>query len=603
MSDVIAEFIAALNFKVETKELDEAGKKAKEAAEKSQKAWREFGTTIRNVGLAALGAVGGLIAFAENAAGSAAAIDDVANRTGAARSELQRLAFAAKQSGAANGLQAIESALKALDIQLVKGAKDTGPAAEALRALGLTTTELIDLPAEAKFAKIAEAIAKVENPALQTQIALKLFGGAGQELIPLLAEGATGIKKLGDEAEKAGLVLNDAAIQGAAKFDDEIGKAKAEAAAFARDMGMTLIPLVRNGIRDFKSWAVAAGGLATAIAGIKLVQLPGQLGLAASGMTTLALRTAGATTAALGLGVALGVALDNALGLSDAIAGVDQQKGGRGAVAIGGMTAEEATRLAAAQARLKKAEEASFFSPDAAFSKLEANAARAEIDAVQNAVRGRAAHAGKFQSVIDQSDKIVGRHLGEGAAQRGFDSAAKANKLLADRSKKKGGAKKKFEEDITAGMIEADDAFGEELRMLAARHGVNETGIDAALKAAAEATAGGSNTNVARQAALSALGSKAGVDLTTKREKDPLLSQIFGDENVPDVELSAIARGAEPQVLISHITNTFHFDIDQQIDGTGDPQEVAERTAAEIRNFSRESVAKATKTAKLIWAG
>lgn len=187
MSDVIAEFIAALKFDVQTKELDEAGKKAKEAAEKSQKAWREFGTTIRNVGLAALGAVGGLIAFAENAAGSAAAIDDVANRTGAARSELQRLAFAAKQSGAANGLQSIEQALKALDVQLVKGAKDTGPAAEALRALGLTTTQLIDLPAEAKFAKIAEAIKGVENPALQTQIALKLFGGAGQELVPLLA--------------------------------------------------------------------------------------------------------------------------------------------------------------------------------------------------------------------------------------------------------------------------------------------------------------------------------------------------------------------------------------------------------------------------------
>ena len=74
------------------------------------------------------------------------------------------------------------------------------------------------------------------------------------------------------------------------------------------------------------------------------------------------------------------------------------------------------------------------------------------------------------------------------------------------------------------------------------------------------------------------------------------------DENVPDVELSAIARGAEPQVLISNITNNFDFAIDQQIDGAGDPQEVADRTAQAIRDFSRESVAKATKSAKIPFA-
>ena len=107
---------------------------------------------------------------------------------------------------------------------------------------------------------------------------------------------------------------------------------------------------------------------------------------------------------------------------------------------------------------------------------------------------------------------------------------------------------------------------------------------------------------MARNAALGRLGSSAGVDLTVKKQTDPLLSQIFGDENVPDVQLSSIARGAEPQVLISNITNNFDFKIDQVIDGAGDPAMVGDLSGRAIRDFFQGSISAATRTAKVNFA-
>lgn len=606
MADTIAEFIAAINFKADTRELSEIEKKAKEAAEKSAKAWEKFGSVVKTVGVGALGAAGGLLAFVERSADSAAQIDIMAKRAGIGARELQRLQFAATKAGA--GSAELADAFKTLDRQIVEARKGAGPAAEAFRALGLSATSLVDMNAEQRFAVLADSLAKLEDPTLRGKIALDLFGGSGDKLLPMLADGSAGLARVGDEAERLGLVLSNDAVAGAAKFDKELKGAKAELGAFARDIGLSLIPAVRSMIRDFDSWAVAAGGLAVGIAAIKLTQLPGQLGLAASSMSTLALRTGGAVTAALALGVALGTALDNALGLSDAIAGVDQDVGSRGAVLFGALTPAERAELAKAESQrdLHNEQLESFAvrtGPGGHIIRQAAEAEQAKIDSIHARAKGRAEATAKNVANVARDRTTVGRFVGEGLlaeGQRGVDKATELNKAAA--KKKTGGKKKEFVEDISAGQFEADELFGDDLRRLAERNGVGEIAVDAAIKAAAESLAGGSTELVAKDAALSTLGQRAGKDFGRSKSKDPLLSQIFGDNDVPDIELSAIARGAEPQVLISNITNTFNFDIDQMIDGTGDPGAVADRAAQAFRDFSRDSISAATKTAKVAFA-
>jgi hypothetical protein len=54
--------------------------------------------------------------------------------------------------------------------------------------------------------------------------------------------------------------------------------------------------------------------------------------------------------------------------------------------------------------------------------------------------------------------------------------------------------------------------------------------------------------------------------------------------------------------LISNITNNVTLSVDQTIDGTGDPAEVADRSVDAIRSWSQASLVKAGKTVKVLRA-
>jgi hypothetical protein len=601
MADVIAEFIAALTFKADTREVTEAEKTAKEAAERSAAAWQKFGGVIAGVGKAALGAAGGLLALVERSAASAANIDDMSRRLGIGTTELQRLSFAATQAG--SGPEALGTAIKVLNKQIDDARKGTGPAAEAFAKLGISIESLNGKSAEQQLGILADGISQVDDPATRTALALDLLGRGGLELLPALADGAAGLKAMGDEAERSGLVLREDAIAAAAEFDDQVGKLKMQVVAFARDIGIELIPVVQKLAENWRDFLPAVGALGVAFVGLKL-------GAVATGLTSVGLAAAGSVAGVAGLvavvgglGFALGSVLDTALGLSDALAGLSNRgtSGTRGAPALLG--AEDSARRNELTARRAGILDGSI--TDTGIDPV------GQIDRELAALeaKGRARAAASKKTTADATElaaNTVGRTAAESAAiadrakkrnaQAQLDSGAKFRK------KRGGGKGSGFAEDIGAGEFEFDDQYGDELRRLADRFGVGPAAVDAAIKAGASSVASGDTPFIARNAALSRLGSSAGVDLTVKKQTDPLLSQIFGDENVPDVALSSIARGAEPQVLISNITNTFNFDIAQSIDGAGDPATVGDLSGRAIRDYFQGSIAAATRTAKVNFA-
>lgn len=602
MSDVIAEFIAALTFKADTREVTEAETKAKAAAERSAAAWQKFGGVLSSVGKTALGAAGGLLALVERSAASAASIDDMSRRLGVGTTELQRLSFAATQAG--SGPEALGAAIKVLNKQIDDARKGTGPAAEAFAKLGIGLASLEGKNAEQQLGVIADKIRAVEDPATRTAIALDLLGRGGLELLPALADGAVGLKAMGDEAERSGLVLREDAIAAAAEFDDQVGKLKMQVVAFARDIGLELIPVVQKLAENWRDFLPAVGALGVALVGLKL-------GGIAAGLTSVGLAAAGSVAGVAGLvavvgglGFALGSVLDTTLGLSDALAGLSNRgtSGTRGAPALLG--AEDSARRNELTARRAGILDGSI--TDTGIDPV------GQIDRELAALeaKGRAAAAARKKTTADATElaaNTVGRTAAESAAIVGREKKRNTQAQLdsgAKFRKKRGGKGKgpSFAEDISAGEFEFDDQYGDELRRLAERYGVGPAAVDAAIKAGASATAAGDTAFQARNAALSRLGSSAGVDLTVKKQTDPLLSQIFGDENVPDVALSSIARGAEPQVLISNITNNFAFAIEQNIDGAGDPATVGDLSGRAIRDYFQGSIAAATRTAKVVQA-
>lgn len=100
---------------------------------------------------------------------------------------------------------------------------------------------------------VAEAFSRMPDGALKSALAIELFGKAGAELLPFLNEGRAGLKALGDEAVRLGIVFSkEQAVIGDDLGDalDEVGKA---AAGVRLQLGLLFAPAVTvlaRGLRD-----------------------------------------------------------------------------------------------------------------------------------------------------------------------------------------------------------------------------------------------------------------------------------------------------------------------------------------------------------------
>jgi hypothetical protein len=119
-----------------------------------------------------------------------------ASRLGVTVDALAQLRFAAQKSDVE--VTELDSAFGAFNKQIglarVKSGKlysFLGKASPVLRKQVLATKS-----SEEAFGLMADAIVKVEDPAKRTALAMSVFGGSGEALIPLLARGSKGIDEL-----------------------------------------------------------------------------------------------------------------------------------------------------------------------------------------------------------------------------------------------------------------------------------------------------------------------------------------------------------------------------------------------------------------------
>lgn len=77
---------------------------------------------------------------------------------------------------------------------------------------------------DAVIADIATEFAGMKDGPGKTALAMELFGRSGAKLIPLLNQGASGIKAMKEEAQKLGLVISDEAGKAAEEFNDDLDR-------------------------------------------------------------------------------------------------------------------------------------------------------------------------------------------------------------------------------------------------------------------------------------------------------------------------------------------------------------------------------------------
>lgn len=183
-------------------------------------------------------AIGGAVATAGGAMAlmMKGIIDDademskMAQKIGVPIEELSKLRYAAQLADV--DLEALSKAVKKLSTNMFEASQNaTGPAAEAFAALGVSVQDAEGKSRSATevIGALADRFARMPDGVEKTALAIKIFGRAGADMIPMLNEGSAGLEQLYTEAERLGVVLDEETGKAAERFNDNLtrlGKTK-----------------------------------------------------------------------------------------------------------------------------------------------------------------------------------------------------------------------------------------------------------------------------------------------------------------------------------------------------------------------------------------
>src|SRR5262245_27355593 len=181
-------------------------------------------TGIRTLGgaLAGVATVGGLAALVDRSISAANAIGKTADTIGVGVEALQELRFAAKASGGEQ--QSLDMALQRFTRRAAEAAQGTGEAKEALAQMGgaLRDQDGYRRSSEDLLADVADAFARIEDPAERVRLAFKLFDSEGVALVNLLRGGSGALEEMRERARDLGIVLDEHVVRDAERARTEL---------------------------------------------------------------------------------------------------------------------------------------------------------------------------------------------------------------------------------------------------------------------------------------------------------------------------------------------------------------------------------------------
>jgi len=274
---------------------------------------KAFGGAVRNIGL---GMVGAATAAAAPLAASVKLFSDVgdavakaAARTGMSTEAMSELGFAAEQSGA--DMESLEKGVRIMQRTMVEAADGAAGAQDAFDALGISVKDLEGLSPDEQFAAIAERIKAIEDPARRTAAAMDIFGRAGAQLIPLLAEGASGIEALRQEARDFGISIGGKGAKAAEILNDTFNRMSKAVRGIWLNIGAALAPAVTDLTQRMAKIAAATSKWVAAnrpliVTTAKVIAIVGAVGAA---LIAVGLSISFAGVAIGGLATAFGLAI------------------------------------------------------------------------------------------------------------------------------------------------------------------------------------------------------------------------------------------------------------------------------------------------------
>ena len=439
------------------------------------------------IGAAAAASTAAIVKFVGDAAAWADSMNTMRDVTGISTTDLQKFAYASELVDVS--METMTGSLTKLTRNM-QGAlnNSSGTAAQAFKALDVQikdgTGHLRDR--QQVFYEVIDALGKVSNETERDALSMNIFGRSAEQLNPLIKGGAETLKALGDEAERAGLILDQKTLDSLHGFNDEIDKIKSKGGQIAKIVGAEALPaveglteaaddllnevkqmadsgelsamaksagqLIKQGVTDLKnlvSWVLkhkeAVAGAAGAMVGFKVgMSIGGLINSLMAGFSALKVITDKETASQLALNTAMNT---NPIGAVIGLVGA----------LVGGLTALTAAQNAAAGA-IDKTNQAM----DSANSAYASAAAQAEGEAGMLEALGKKYDELRSKSKLTGEEKTQLKNISEQLREKLGLTAAQVQDEAG-----------KFQ-DLTKYIDEATEALKRQAQAQAAQAGLTE---------------------------------------------------------------------------------------------------------------------------------
>lgn len=256
------------------------------ASQQTTQAMTQINSAISSVknGLAALGvgvSVAGFVAIIKGSIDAADNLRDMSQKTGVAVETLNGLGFAAGQAG--GSLESMVGASGKLNKSIAEAAGGTGESAEAFKALGISVKDAQGnlKTADVVMAEVADKFEKYQDGPQKAALALRLFGKAGADMIPLLNEGGAALRENVEYAKRYSGATAELSNM-SDNFNDTLGKLALQQRGFINQLNAEMLPVLQSVANAFLGAAEKAnelhswsGKLSTALTGLTGVAVTG----------------------------------------------------------------------------------------------------------------------------------------------------------------------------------------------------------------------------------------------------------------------------------------------------------------------------------------
>lgn len=173
-------------------------------------------------------------------------LDDLSEKSGIAVTELSALRYAGEVTG--TPLEALAAGVKKLSTTMTEAAGGAKEQGKLFDAMGISVKNLDGTlkASDQVLGEIADRFASFEDGPAKAALAVKIFGKAGADMIPLLNQGSRGIAELRKEAEQLGAVVGEDFARQSAAFNDNLKKIELNVEGTKRSIAQELLPTLNT---------------------------------------------------------------------------------------------------------------------------------------------------------------------------------------------------------------------------------------------------------------------------------------------------------------------------------------------------------------------